>query len=193
MQDEYRNIYKSSRADAGLTQEQAAELLSCSVESIRAYETGQRTPPDEAVRLMADLYGAPWLLIEHARETDKLGLIPRSAGAKPFVLATIQLCNHMIAWAERQRARQLLRIAEDGIVDEEERPLYDEIAVELEGIAAAWLSLRCSGGTKKERPDSGLSKRSDFRGDHENHRMSIIHDSRGKTSPNFAGREVRSL
>lgn len=192
MQDGYRNIYKSSRSEAGLTQEQAAELLACSVESIRAYETGQRTPPDEAVRLMADLYGAPWLLIEHARETDKLGLIPRSAGAKPFVLATIQLCNHMIAWAERQRARQLLRIAEDGIVDEEERPLYDEIAVELEGIAAAWLSLRCSGAEKKSAPTVACRSAQISVG-HENHRMSIIHDSRGKTSPNFAGREVRSL
>ena len=42
MPEECRNIYKKARRSAGLTQEAAAERLGISVESVRAYETGQR-------------------------------------------------------------------------------------------------------------------------------------------------------
>lgn len=45
MPAEYRNIYKTARRAAGMTQEAAAERLGISVESVRAYETGQRIPP----------------------------------------------------------------------------------------------------------------------------------------------------
>ena len=44
MPEECRNIYKNARRAAGFTQEAAAEQLGLSVESIRAYETGQRVP-----------------------------------------------------------------------------------------------------------------------------------------------------
>lgn len=47
MPEEYRNIYKSARKARGYTQESAAERLGISVESLRAYETGQRVPPTE--------------------------------------------------------------------------------------------------------------------------------------------------
>ncbi len=48
MPEEYRNIYKNARRAAGYTQETAAEQLGLSVESVRAYETGQRIPPNDA-------------------------------------------------------------------------------------------------------------------------------------------------
>ena len=49
MPEEYRNIYKNARRAAGYTQETAAEQLGLSVESVRAYETGQRIPPNDVV------------------------------------------------------------------------------------------------------------------------------------------------
>ena len=49
MPEEYRNIYKIARRNAGITQEAAAEQLGISVESVRAYETGQRIPPNHVV------------------------------------------------------------------------------------------------------------------------------------------------
>lgn len=48
MPEVYRNIYKVAREARGLTQEAAAEKLGISDSSIRAYETGQRVPPNEA-------------------------------------------------------------------------------------------------------------------------------------------------
>ena len=61
MQGEYQNIYKVARRAAGYTQEAAAERLGISVESVRAYETGQRIPPNYIVELMVILYNAQHL------------------------------------------------------------------------------------------------------------------------------------
>lgn len=68
MPEEYRNIYKTSRKAAGLTQESAAERLGISVESLRAYETGQRVPPDDVAELMSVLYNSLHMLVHHVRE-----------------------------------------------------------------------------------------------------------------------------
>lgn len=56
MPEECRNIYKKARRVAGLTQEAAAERLGISVESVRAYETGQRIPPNDVVEDMVVCY-----------------------------------------------------------------------------------------------------------------------------------------
>lgn len=190
MQTEHTNIYKKARAAAGLTQEQAAEQLALSVESVKAYETGQRLPPASTVFSMADVYGTPGLRLEHARATDELKLIPREARPRAFPLAALSLVRYMIEWADRRRGRQLLAIAEDGVIDERERPLYERIACELEGIGAAWLALKCADGIKKERPEAASSKRS-APGRAENHCANIVSASVGNVKPHFcAGREV---
>ena len=44
MQDNCRNIYKTARLAAGLTQERWAEVLGISTESVRLYETGRGLP-----------------------------------------------------------------------------------------------------------------------------------------------------
>ena len=67
MPEEYRNIYKICRKSAGFTQEAAAERLGISVESLRAYETGQRIPPPEVVDLMVIAYDSQLLGIQHLR------------------------------------------------------------------------------------------------------------------------------
>ena len=56
------NIYKTARRGTGYTQETAAELLSVSVESVRAYENGYRVPPDDIVEQMALCYDPPCLV-----------------------------------------------------------------------------------------------------------------------------------
>ena len=63
-----QNIYQSARMAAGLTQEKAAELLNISVESIRAYETDKRVPPNQIVSDMTDIYQTPHLALQHLRQ-----------------------------------------------------------------------------------------------------------------------------
>ena len=72
MSEECRNIYKKARRVAGLTQEAAAERLGISVESVRAYETGQRVPPNDVVEDMVVCYDYQKLAFQHLHETNTL-------------------------------------------------------------------------------------------------------------------------
>ena len=75
MPEDYSNIYKIARRAAGYTQESAAEQLDISVDSVRAYETYQRTPPNEIVERMVVCFHAPQLAYQHLHETS--GLVSR--------------------------------------------------------------------------------------------------------------------
>ena len=57
-------------------------------------------------------------------------------------LAVIQLVNRIIGFADRNRDKELLRIAEDGVIDANERPEYDTIVDELNDIIAVAYTLR---------------------------------------------------
>ena len=145
MPGDYRNIYKTCRMAAGLTQEAAAERLDISVESLRAYETGQRVPPNEVVELMVILYNAQHLAYQHLRETNALysSVVPE-VRPKSVLEASAKLTNRIFTFAESHADRRLLRIAEDNIIDAQERPEFDAIMEDLQEIVEAALELRCA-------------------------------------------------
>ena len=145
MPGDYRNIYKTCRMAAGLTQEAAAERLDISVESLRAYETGQRVPPNEVVELMVILYNAQHLAYQHLRETNALysSVVPEIR-PKSVLEASAKLTNRIFTFAESHADRRLLRIAEDNIIDAQERPEFDAIMEDLQEIVEAALELRCA-------------------------------------------------
>ena len=71
------NIYQAARKEGCLTQEQAAERLDVSDTTVKAWEQGARVPDNETVARMAELYGTPWLALEHLRSAGStLGVIP---------------------------------------------------------------------------------------------------------------------
>lgn len=145
MQDETRNIYKTCRKAAGLTQEAAAERLGISVESLRAYETGQRVPPDEVVEAMSDLYNTLHLIVRHVRE--KNAMYSRVVPDVPHVgvlKASARLTNRIFEFAESHADKRLMRIAEDDVIDSTERAEFDAILKDLQEIVAAALALRCA-------------------------------------------------
>ena len=145
MPEGYRNIYKICRKAAGLTQEAAAERLGISVESMRAYETGQRTPPDDVVDLMSILYNALHLIAWHAREKNAMySRVVPEIQPRSVLEASTKLTNRIYKFADSQRNRRLMEIAEDNVIDTGERPEFDEILDELEGIVEAALELRCA-------------------------------------------------
>lgn len=145
MPGDYRNIYKICRKSAGLTQEAAAERLGISVESLRAYETGQRIPPNEVVELMVILYNAQRLAYQHLRETNALysSVVPEIQ-PKSVLEASAKLTNRIFAFAESHADRRLLRIAEDNVIDAGERAEFDAIMEDLQEIVEAALELRCA-------------------------------------------------
>lgn len=157
MQREYPNLYKRARLSTGLTQEAAAERLSLSPESLKQYEGGRRIPPDNVVARMVEVYRLPWLALEHSQATDTLGVLPE-VEPRPLPMASIALRNRLHDATGRLDA--LLRIAEDGIIDNTERPEFDDIVEELrETMAAIYQVIYSGDDAKKERPDTGMSKR----------------------------------
>ena len=157
------NIYQAARKESCLTQEQAAERLDVSETTVKAWEQGTRGPDNETVARMAELYGTPWLALEHLRSAGStLGVIPEIT-VQSLPTAAITLINRVLDFAERHRDRQLLRIAEDGVIDEAERPDFDDICRDLDGIVGAALQVKYTSDApdkKKERPEAGTSKRS---------------------------------
>lgn len=167
----YPNIYQRARKVTLLTQEEAAERLHISPETLKRYEGGRLTPPDETVARMCEVYGVSWLALEHAKATDRLGILPELE-PKPLPMATISLTNRLRDAADRLAG--LLRIAEDGVIDDAERPEFDDIVEDLrETIAAAYQVIYAD--AKKERPEAGTSKRSvSQRKTPENHCKAIV-------------------
>ena len=145
MPEECRNIYKTCRKAAGFTQEAAAERLGISVESLRAYESGQRIPPNEVVELMVILYNAQHLAYQHLRETNAMyGRVVPEVPQCSVLEASARLTNRIYAFADSHADRRLMRMAEDNVIDPVERPEFDAILEELQEIVEAALALRCA-------------------------------------------------
>lgn len=159
MSCEYPNIYKKARQSTLLTQESAAEILGLSAESMKQYELGKRRPPDAVVSRMVELYGTPWLAFAHSKATDALGVLPETE-LQPLPSAVLGLIDRCLALSDDYR--QLIAIAADGIVDEAERPAYDQIAARVRDVVGACFQVLYAEGTdaKKERPEAATSKRS---------------------------------
>ena len=149
MPGEYRNIYKTARSAAGLTQEAAAERLGLSVERIRAYETGGRIPPNEAVERMVILYNAQHLAYQHLRETNELyNRIVPALEDRDLIQTAVVLRNRLARLEQRRSLDRLLEIAEADRIDEDERPEFLAIVAELREIvrSALELQLHCPSG-----------------------------------------------
>ena len=145
MPQDNRNIYKIAREARGLTQEAAAEKLGISDSSIRAYETGQRVPPNEVVELMAICYDAQHLAFQHLRETNSMyGSIVPAVPDCSVLEASAKLINRIYEFADSHSDRRLMRIAEDNVIDQDERPEFDAILEDLQEIVEAALAVKCA-------------------------------------------------
>lgn len=140
---EYRNIYQTARESSGYTQEKAAELIGISVESIRAYETGRRIPPTHIVVNMVDVYGTQYLAYQHLRNADDIAnLYLPEVDMSNMSAAVLRLLKEVSDFVDKQQ--ELIAITYDGIIDEDERPRFDEIMRELNDVVQAYFALKFS-------------------------------------------------
>lgn len=149
MYPEYPNLYQRARKATYFSQEEAAELIGLSAESMKQYESGRRVPSDDTVHRMAELYNLPWLELEHAKATDRLGVLP-DVHIQPLPTASITLANRFRRASDQ--IYTLLEIAEDGIIDECERPEFDAIVADLRETIAAAYQVIYADGAKKNAP-----------------------------------------
>lgn len=142
MQNGGGNIYQTARKSAGLTQEAAAERLAVSLSSLRAYEGGERVPAGDVVARMCIVYDTQFLGVQHLQLFGSL--LPecvQEARPERLETATIKLVRRIMQFADGHRNDRLLEIAEDGMIDEAERPEFLAITAELNEIIKSALAL----------------------------------------------------
>lgn len=142
MYGQYENIYKTTRRKAGYTQEAAAERLGISVESVRAYETGQRIPPNHIVDLMSILYHSQQLAYLHLHESNVLieHVIPELE-QRSLMAVAMRIYNRINRFSLTHRLERLMEIAEDDRIDETERAEFDLIMLDIREIIKSGLEM----------------------------------------------------
>ena len=153
MPEEYRNIYRTARLAAGLTQEAAAEKLGLSPKSIYAYEAGKVIPPDRVVELMVICYDAQYLAYQHLKESNSLmGRVVPTLEERTMLETCVRIFNRLRDFSERHAVERLLSIAEDNIIDDEERPEFYAVMTDLREIVKSGLELEvyCTGDGDRE-------------------------------------------
>ena len=150
MHENYRNICRIARQNAGLTQERFAEQIDVSVESVRLYEAGKGAPSDDVVTRMIEVSGMPVLGYWHLLNKSRIAaeILP-TVGECSLPQAVIQLLVQLKDFGEKHRTDELLTIAADGRIDEDERPVFDQILHELEGVVKAAMTLKYAKGDEK--------------------------------------------
>lgn len=142
MQNDCTNIYQSARKIAGLTRERAAELLGLSVRSLADYESGLRLPPNDVADRMVTVYNSQLLAVQHLRNSTQIArdLLP---DVKEMALpeAVLTLVDAVYAFADDRLDRELIDIARDGVISEDERERYDRVIDKIRDITAAAIAL----------------------------------------------------
>ena len=158
MTDADKTIYKICREQAGYTQERAAELLNCSVRQLARYEADEAPVPDDLAYAMVRLYNSQYLAVEHLRLVSQLAasIIP-AVEQISLQTAAMRLFNAVMDFVEAHPDRKLLRIAEDGIITPEERPIRDEIMDELGAFIKVCLEVRASTEAALGKEKGGLA------------------------------------
>ena len=138
------NIYQAARRQSGITQERAAQALGISVESIKAYESYARIPPFDIVNGMCIIYRAEWLAYQHNRiASGEIKVVP-PVEVLDLPRAALRLINRVLDFADKRQDKTLMQIAEDGVIDENERPVFEAIVADLDELIKAAMELKLS-------------------------------------------------
>ena len=151
-------IYRTCREQAGLTQEQAAEGLNCSVRQLARYEAGEAPVPDDIAYQMVVLYDSQLLEVQHLRLVSQVAadLLPPIVEVN-LSMASLALINRATELADNYR--RMMQIAEDDRIDDQERPDYQIIQKNVRAVIAASFCYLYA-NIKKERPEGTTSRRS---------------------------------
>lgn len=140
MSNDCENLYKICRVSAGLTQEQAAELLAIAPRTLSDYERDQARVPDDTVARMAETYNAPLIAYYHLRRFSPLGKYlpdlqePQTHGDMAF--------QAIIARDELGPAVDCIkRLVADGVIDSDEQGQFSECITALRRVYGKILSV----------------------------------------------------
>ena len=140
MNESCRNIYQLARNVAGLTQIEAAELLSVSLRTLGGYEALNPIPHSDIVHAMVEIYGTKWLGYEHLRLSTQLGkqVLP-PINIDDIAKSVLVLQKESSDVEEVKNC--MVKIACGGKIDKHEEIRWDEVTKEVFEMAGAALSV----------------------------------------------------
>ena len=129
------NVYYEARMEAAkwneklLTRAGAAELLNVSDDTVKNVELGlHKCLPVDLVVLMADLYNAPQLLSGYCKYECPIGRdFPIATAKTPVERTTLKLLGILEPGKLEEVKQELVEIAEDGVISDDEIPTLKEI------------------------------------------------------------------
>ncbi len=139
---ENKTIYQLCREDAGLTREQAAELLDyISDDRIERIESEKSPAQPDEVLAMSKCYKHPEMCNQYCSSECPIGrkYVPeiKIKDLSQIVLETVATLNSL----DKEKNR-LIEIAVDGRIDEDELEDFKKISEKLDGISTAVDSLK---------------------------------------------------
>lgn len=145
-----RNALQRARVSTGLTQEALAERAGYSPDSIRAWESGARLAPLEALGILSEVLGAAWLPGVYLREQSSAlnGLLPDFEVDWPLAEAAADYVTCLLDLVESKVDRQLLRMVADGQIDEVEQPVFQAIMEAAGRANRAYYEMRFAAGRR---------------------------------------------
>lgn len=140
------NIFYKVRCKAAIHNEQlssregAADIMSIDRGRLYRIESGITNPYPEEIRLMADLYNAPELENYYCTEICPLGYEMLRAEITNFEKISLKALSTFRKMKETQEI--FLDIAEDGMVDETEKPEIQKVLENLEELEQVTQNLK---------------------------------------------------
>lgn len=117
-------------------------MLNLSTRSLAAYETGQRVPSNDVIDRMMTVYNFQLLGVQHIRETAQFArdLLP-DVQTMALPEAVLTLVDAVYDFADDRLDRELIDIARDGVISEDERERFDHVIDKIRDITAAAITL----------------------------------------------------
>lgn len=146
MPQHVHELIRLARKEAGISQEAAAPKLYMTLKQLKRMEDGTSEVDPATIGRMAALYQKPLLSQQYCDTCAFMAGVPWAAPVetKPLPAATVALISKIYKFADSHRDRQLLQIAEDGVIDDTERAAFDQIMEELGEIVHAAKELQYS-------------------------------------------------
>lgn len=139
---ENKNIYQTSREEAGFTREAAAEVLEfISSDRIEKIENEKSLPHPDEILAMADCYRNPTLCNYYCSHECPIGqeYVPE-VKLKDLSQITLEMLASLNS-LEKEKSR-LIEITVDGVISDDERKDFERIQDQLAQIAMAVDSLQ---------------------------------------------------
>lgn len=139
------NAIQRARNSAGFTQEALAERAGYSDDTIRAWESGARNCPIDALGILSDILQAPWLTSVYLRELPNNSIeavVPAFAPGRPIAEAAADYISSVLDLVDDRFDRKLLRMIADGKIDKDEEHVFEQIMSASEKLIKAYYEMR---------------------------------------------------